>query len=62
MLFYDAVATALFVYARIDLGLSGILLWLGVIIHGILGVWCVMGLKGKKKPSIDFTGPCEGSP
>ena len=48
MLLYNAIATALLVYARINLGLSGILLWPGVIIHGILGAWCVMGLKGKK--------------
>jgi len=45
MLFYDAVATGLLLYARIDLGLSGILLWFGVIVHLVLGAWCIVALK-----------------
>jgi hypothetical protein len=47
MLFYDAVASALLIYARISLGLSGILLWLGVVVHGVLGAWCIVGLQRK---------------
>jgi len=47
MLFYNAGATALLIYARMGLGLSGILLWLGVVAHGILGAWCILGLQRK---------------
>ena len=37
VLVYDAVAAGLLVYARMDLGLSGILLWVGVVVHIALG-------------------------
>jgi hypothetical protein len=48
MLFYDTVVTALLVYARVNLGLSANLLWLGVIVHVILGAWCIEKLQARK--------------
>jgi len=48
VLFYDTVAALLLVYARLGLGLCGILLWLGVIVHVILGAWCIERLRARK--------------
>jgi len=47
MLFYSGVAAALLVYARMGLALAGMLLWPGVVVHGILGAWCAASLQGK---------------
>ena len=51
MLFYDVIAIVLLVHARVNLGLSGIVLWPGVIVHVALAAWCVAGLQGGRAPS-----------
>jgi hypothetical protein len=48
MLFYNAAATALLLYARMGLELSGILLWFGVVVHLVLGTWCIVVVQRKE--------------
>ena len=47
MLLYDVVAIVLLAYARVALGLSGIALWPGIIVHILLGAWCAARLQAK---------------
>jgi len=47
MLLYDVVAIVLLVYARVDLRLSGIALWPGIIVHVLLGAWCAAILQAR---------------
>jgi hypothetical protein len=45
MLLYNAAAAALLVHAGLGLGLFGVGLWPGFVLHGALAVWCVSGLR-----------------
>ncbi|NRQ13725.1 hypothetical protein [Ensifer sesbaniae] len=45
MLIYDVVAAALLAYARFGPGLAGIGLWVGLIGHLVLAIWCVASLR-----------------
>lgn len=47
VLFYDVVATVILVYAWFGLGAAGILLWVGVAVHVVLGLWCVIAIREK---------------
>jgi hypothetical protein len=44
MVLYNAGAVGLLVYAGIGLRLSGIGLWPAVVLHAVMGAWCVMRL------------------
>ena len=45
MLLYNSLMLALLLYARMGLGLLGIALWPAIIVHVLMAVWCVLGLK-----------------
>jgi len=45
MLIYDAIAAVLLAYAYFGPGLAGIGLWVGVIGHLGLAIWCVASLR-----------------
>jgi hypothetical protein len=45
MLMYNIVATAVFAFAGIGLGLYGVALWPVVVLHAAMGVWCVACLR-----------------
>ena len=45
MLLYNSLMLALLLYARMGLGLLGIALWPAVIVHILMGGWCVLGIK-----------------
>jgi hypothetical protein len=45
MLLYNTAAVSLLSYAGIGLGISGIGLWPGIILHSTLAVWCVACLR-----------------
>lgn len=47
LLLYNTAAVAVFVYAGIGLGLSGIGLWPAVLLHAALAIWCVTCLRFK---------------
>lgn len=45
MLVYDVIAAALFAYARFGLELAGPALWVAIVGHLVLALWCVAGLR-----------------
>ena len=45
MLFYDVIVIIILLYARFELGLAGTLLWPAVVIHIMLGAWCILELQ-----------------
>jgi hypothetical protein len=48
ILIYDAGAAMLLAYAGVALGMTGILLWPAVGLHGALGLWCLLSLRSRK--------------
>jgi hypothetical protein len=44
VLIYDTGAASLLAYAALGLGLSGVVLWPAVVLHGALTAWCLAGL------------------
>src|SRR5437016_8526644 len=45
MLIYNIAATALLAFAGIGLGLHGVVLWPAVVLHAVMGAWCVACLR-----------------
>ena len=45
MLIYNIPATAILAFAGIGLGLHGVALWPAVVLHAVMGVWCVACLR-----------------
>jgi hypothetical protein len=41
MLFYDIAAAAFLAFAGVGLGLNGVALWPGVLLHSAMAAWCV---------------------
>jgi hypothetical protein len=54
MLLYNVATAALLAYAGIGLGLYGVLLWPGVVLHAAMTVWCVESLRrGSQDATLD---------
>lgn len=49
MLLYNILIIALFAYAALGLGMTGIGLWPAVAIHAILFVWCIACLQSTRR-------------
>jgi hypothetical protein len=49
MLLYHIAVVSLLGYARIGLGMPGVGLWPGVILHSALAVWCVACLRSARR-------------
>jgi hypothetical protein len=45
MLMYNLVATAVLAFAGIGLGLHGVVLWLAVVLHAVMAIWCIVCLR-----------------
>ena len=45
MLFYDVAVAVMLAFAGTALGLRGVMLWPAVIVHTVLGAWCVACLR-----------------
>jgi hypothetical protein len=48
MLLYNTAAAALFLYAGLGLGLTGLGLWPALLLHSGLAVWCLMCVQASK--------------
>ena len=48
MLLYNTAAAALFLYAGLGLGLTGLGFWPALLLHSGLAVWCFMCLQSSK--------------
>src|SRR5213592_2488248 len=44
MLIYNIAATAFLAFAGIGLGLHGVALWLAVVLHAVMAIWCITTL------------------
>jgi hypothetical protein len=54
MLMYNIVATAVLAFAGIGLGLHGVALWPAVVLHAVMGAWCVACLRrGPQNEAMD---------
>ena len=49
MLFYNVAAVAVLAYSGVGYGLYGPLLWPGVVLHGLMGVWCLACAVGNSR-------------
>jgi hypothetical protein len=51
LLFYDASVVAIFLFARLSIGIAGIALWPAIMVHSALGIWSAVCL-GKAQPGV----------
>ncbi len=62
MLVYNVAAVALLGQAFIGLGIAGVLLWPAILLHALLAVWCVVGLRSARRTSASEStrgDPCQ---
>jgi hypothetical protein len=45
MLFYDVAVAVVLAYAAIGIGLYGVALWPAVVLHSLMGIWCLACLR-----------------
>jgi phosphotransferase system glucose/maltose/N-acetylglucosamine-specific IIC component len=50
ILIYDAAAAALLAYAGAGMQMAGPALWPAVMLHAVLAVWCLLGLRSEPAP------------
>jgi hypothetical protein len=50
MLVYNVAVTVLLTYAGVGLGMTSMFLWLVIVVHVALAVWCVVCLRGMRTP------------
>ena len=48
MLFYNIAVVAILTHARIFSNIFGIAFWPAVVLHGVMAVWCVAGLRVRR--------------
>ncbi len=49
MLMYNIPVTAVLAFAGIGLGLHGVALWLAVVLHAAMAIWCIVCLRRSPK-------------
>lgn len=49
MLLYNTAVVVLLIYASLGLGLSGIGIWAGAILHSAMALWCIACLRMKNR-------------
>lgn len=45
MLFYNSASVGVLAHAGAGTGLAGVLLWPAVVLHAVLGAWCIAALR-----------------
>lgn len=53
MLFYNLAALAILAYAGLGLGLVGVTLWLGIVLHSVMAAWCFACLRTRRASTGD---------
>jgi len=48
VLIYDVSAATLLAYAALVLSMVGLVLWPAVVLHAVLGIWCIVCLAAKR--------------
>lgn len=50
LVFYNAAAVCVLLYARLGLGLSGLGIWPAIVLHAALAAWCIASLGKQRSP------------
>jgi hypothetical protein len=51
LVFYNAAAVGVLLYARLELGLSGPGIWPAIVLHAALAAWCLASLGRQRSPA-----------